>query len=364
MNFLLIEDEPDYIARVTASVDADGRSKIYAPENVGLKEKFDHGGPVEEQLVNRLRKIRDDYKIDIVLLDTDLSKIGNGIGQVACRQAFQELGTPVCRYTKKQSDTPLSALRDLKRMSVEGASAVWVSGNRARNSDELIPWLRAVSNGFNQLATGLEKSPELLKVSNEEYLGPTGILANLLEKPSLKSDLLGYTAQNFFFFGAPLDGQDSKDAQPIPAQQATRLGYWLLNYILAFPGPILASAAAAAFLNISEASFAEEAVQTLIAKCKYSGPFSELDQYFWKEDLLKLLDELDGDLANAVELKDTRLERVDADNPTSSAYLCLLTNKPIAASDAAQNPDWIPTGAHVARISQELYDELGPMLSM
>jgi len=41
-----------------------------------------------------------------------------------------------------------------------------------------------------------------------------------------------------------------------------------------------------------------------------------------------------------------------------------LSREPIKAEDAAPNPDWIPSGAQLARIKQEDLDQLGPMLNI
>jgi hypothetical protein len=362
MKLLLIEDEPDFIARVKVASDNAGIEFIEASD-VGIDSQFENTAAIEEQLVSRLRKIRDSQEFEIVLLDTDLSKMGNGLGQVACRAAFQELGIPVCRYTKRQSQTAISNLQFLRRLAIEGASAVWVPSDKVKGDlteSGLIAWLRGVSEGFNELKRSLVEKPDLLGHSR----GPADILAHALGRPSVKADLLGYTAQNFFFFAAPEDTAAEKGSRTDIAQQATRLGYWLVNYILAFPGPILSKNAAAAYLNVSVESMSNPNVEALLKPARYTGPFHALDEYYWAEDLLGIIEQADGDIAKSKFLNNIKMERVDNENPESSAYLCILTNSPIKASDAASNPDWIPSGAKVARVTENLYDELGPLLSI
>jgi hypothetical protein len=251
----------------------------------------------------------------------------------------------------------------LRRLAVEGASAVWVPGEKVKgdlSESGLLSWLRGVNEGFAQLRQVLVDKPELLTRS----LGPAGILAHALGRPSLKAELLGYTAQNFFFFAAPLDNDAEQASIPEATQLSTRLGYWLVNYILAFPGPILSKNAAAAYLNLTLESFDQDAVREFLKPARYAGPFAQLDEFYWAEDLLDLIGHSSGDIAKAEALSAVALERVDKDNIESSAYLCVLTNKPIAENEAATNPDWIPSGAQVARVTQSLYDELGPMLSI
>jgi hypothetical protein len=355
MKFLLIEDEEIFINRLKAVVEVDESVNILVSKDVGLNASFKQGLPVEDELLERLEKMLIDHQIDLVLLDTDLSRIGNGVGQTTYRQAFQNLGIPVCRYTKRGSDTVIINFKKLRRLAVEGASSVFVPGDKLRGADlpKLLPWMKDIHQGFSTLRERLISEPKLLT----ETMGPVDILAKALDEPTLKSDLLGYTAQNFFFFAAPEESQ-----RDIRQNQATRLGYWLLNYILEFPGPILSSKAAAAFLNVKINSFENETLQNHIASARYKGPFCGLDQYYWRKKLLDILDSDNGDIAKAEALKDVTLTRVDSKNPESSAYLCIVSGKLIPASKAGPQPDWIPSGAQLARISQDFYDELGPML--
>ncbi len=367
MRILIIEDQTDFVERVVEAFKRiDPTVDLLTPQTTSLNEKFDESGTasLEEQMLSKMRALHDGQPINLVLLDTDLSRFGNGVTQSLCRQTFQEIGIPVCRYRKRMSVTDIARLQDLHRLAREGASAVWVPSDYVQPDTletSFVPWLLAVAHGFAALQKSLTETPELLT----EPLGPAGILATVLEHPSLKADLLGYTAQNFFFFGAPT-GEDGDDpAMPANgAAQATRLGYWLINYILMFPGPILSSKAAAAYLNLNTSSFQLESVQELVKSAAYCGPFSGVDQYFWRDKLADILDVFNGDIATAPQLSGSAVERVDADNVGASAYLCLLTQQPIRADDAAPKPDWIPTGAQLARITRDRYEQLGPMLSI
>jgi hypothetical protein len=360
MNILLIEDELPFIEKLQGFAVLAGVS-VLTPDSVGLTAPMSQAGtPIEDQIVDRLSAIARDHRVDMIMLDTDLSR-SNGTLQTQSdyRQAAQALGIPVCRYRKGQTQTDLAKLALIQNLAIEGASAVLVprdllSGNEI---DKLIPWLVAVYEGFVALANSLKTRPDLLS----SRLGPSGILAQALGRPSLKADLLGYTAQNFFFFGAP---RDDSNAEPVTTQWATRLGYWLYNYILFFPGPILHEVAAAAYLNLDLKSFQKSEVQKRISASRYLGPFNKLRDYYWRENLDEILGELDGNIANAPELMNTELVRIDSRNPANAAYYCLLTDGAILAEDAASNPDWIPAGAQSARISRARLEELGPMLDI
>lgn len=364
MRLLIVEDEIDFVAKIRNAVTSSGQAiELLTSKEVGLEEEFLKGESHEEQLLAKVRQAQQKHSIDLVLLDSDLSRMSNGIAQSMCRQAFQEVGLPVCRYKKRHSTTKTRELQDLRRTAREGASAVWVPNDFVQSDNlagRLMPWLVAIGDGFRVLREALRADESLLHKSQ----GPAGILAVALKRPSAKADFLGYTAQNFFFFGAPA-GEDEDDpaSQPIDVL-ATQLGYWLFNYILRFPGPILSCGAAAAYLNVQPQVLESEPMKALIAPARYEGPFSRVEEFYWRDELATLLDNLDGDIAKAEQLKDLNLQRIDPDNPGSSAFFCVLTQQPIADTDAAPNPDWIPPGAQLARIQCNLYDQLGPMLSI
>lgn len=362
MNILIIEDQQDWVNEVAKA--ADGIAKIYSPKDVGLLGTLsDGGGSAEDQLQVKLLDIVVKYGIDLVLLDTDLSRArGELQAQSGYRVALQELGIPVCRYQKGGTETKFSWWQRLQRVAVDGASAIWVSKDMVSGDkfDQLVPWLKQMSDGFRAITQKLEAQPALL--SKEQ--SPSDVLAIVLDRPNAKVDFLGYSAQNFFFFAAPNDRHGTTNF-PSPARRyATRLGYWLYNYILLFPGPILSSQAAAAFLNLKLDSFMHAKVQTLIGISKYNGPFGESDTLYWRDSLAEVLDALNGDIARSPELANVQLDRIDAADPTAAAYLCVLSHEAVLQRDAAPNPDWIPASAYQARIKAEHLDELGPLLGI
>ncbi|SDZ20656.1 hypothetical protein SAMN04487939_12276 [Lysobacter sp. yr284] len=358
MRILHIEDEPDFIARVQAAGNAHEGVEVLTGEKSGLqdvKASFDDSGPIEEQLIKKLQTLVARERVDLVLLDTDLSRQrGSFSTQTEYRQAFQELGVPVCRYNKGHKPTGLMELEFLKRVTKEGDNAIFIPRDYVGPNLEatLMPQLEGIWHGFKKLRELIETQPEVLEIDS----GPAGILAHLLGRTGLQADLLGYTSQSSNFFTGGSAAGVSKSVQ-----FGAQLGYWLYNFVLAFPGPILNPIAAAAFVNLTTASFDLPAVQALVARCRYSGPFDLLGPYYWKDDLAALIDELGGDITRASTLEGYALERVDPE-AHAVAYYCVLTRKPIRQDEAAVNPDWVPPGASLSRILESDLDELGPML--
>lgn len=358
MKILLIEDEDDAIARFSKAANARGIELDSGKAELG--RSFDGDDPLEHQLSARLREMQEKSNFDIVLLDTNLSKIHNGLSASACRQALYDLGIAVCRYSKRQTAGQSTRYSELRRLAVEGASAIGVSSGLLDDpQDKLLPWMIEVQRGFANLFDALKK----IDYSTVGKLGPAGTLAKILERPSLTSDLLGYTSQTLQFFGSSLtDPSSANDASEL--RVSVSLGYWLFNSILAFPGPILNLRATAAFLNLRLDSIKDhKALLDAISPAKYSGPFASVEAYFWREELEKLLDVNGGDILQARQLKGMEIARVDTGNSLAQGYLCVISNTEVTEAEAGPNPDWIPVGAQVARIRREIFEQLDPMLS-
>jgi hypothetical protein len=356
---LIIEDQFEIIEKFRKLADGSGLSFV-SPVDIGLTELDpSQDEAIEEQLAKYLKDKIAQHEIDLVLLDTDLSRERLLQTHSSYKAALRELGMPVCRYQKGGSDSQLAQLPQLQRTIRDGASAIWipkavVSGNRM---DELVPRLKAISNGFQAIRRSLEEQPHLLTVAHS----PTDVLAAVLNNPDISYEFLGYAAQNLVYFARP--EQDIEVHQISKVQHyATQLGYWLFNYIITFPGPILREPAAAAYINVmpNELSNVPELLRVM-EPAQYHGPFVGVERYYWRSRLVELLDLHDGDIAKHGALSGKDLPRIDTQNPGASAYICMISGEAIRQDQAAVSPDWVPSGASEAKIKEEVLDELGPL---
>lgn len=356
---LIIEDQQETIEKFKGLAKGSGLTFL-APSEVGLTELDPvFGESIEEQLAKLLKDRIAKNEIDLVLLDTDLSRERGLQTHSSYKAALLELGMPVCRYQKGGTESQLAQLTQLQRTIRDGASAIWipkalVSGSRI---GELVPRLIAISNGFKKILSALNERPNLLSAAHS----PTDVLAEVLGNKDLSYEFLGYAAQNLVYFAkreVDIEAHQISETQ----RYATQLGYWLFNYIITFPGPILTQAAAAAYLNIlpDELSNRQELLSSL-APARYQGPFGSVEPYYWRSHLIELLEEVGGDIRNHPSLVDKTFHCVDQDNMSSPAYICMISGEPITLSQAAVNPDWVPSGASEAKIKEDVLDELGPL---
>lgn len=359
---LLIEDQQETIDDFRAHVRSfDASLRLVAPKDVGLdqwKAVPDTGQSAEEQLANALKAIVDHHALDLVVLDSDLSREDKLQTHSSYRAAFAAIGMPVCRYQKRGSRVLLARLPQLQRTIKDGSSAIWIPGDFVGGDRvaELPRWLTAVVSGFSAIQSALDADEALVDPRHS----PIDVLSAVVGRPESASEFLGYAAQNFTFFGNQADA-DQVQALPTSRVYATRLGYWLFNYVIAFPGPILTAPAACAFLNLDPVMADVPAVAKVLDAARYRGPFYEIEDYYWRSDLARLVDDCQGDIASHSILAGIKLVRVDPERPADPGYICMLSGETIRADQAAATPDWVPPGASEARFKEEVLDQLGPL---
>ena len=98
-NVLIIEDQLDTIERYK-ELATDSGLTFFSPSDVGLAQDVvqKQGISVEEQLAEFLKATIREHSIDLVLLDTDLSRQRELHTHSSYKSALRDLGMPVCRY--------------------------------------------------------------------------------------------------------------------------------------------------------------------------------------------------------------------------------------------------------------------------
>lgn len=363
MQLLHIEDQESYRDELKKKL----KSKIKVTSYVGtgvdgkpldLNPHKNGNKPVELQIVEQIRAYEKAYgEFDMVLLDTDLSGLQNGISQSSIRSACSIIGIPVCRYSKKGFVTPQERMKYLATISREGSQSILVPDD-VLSGDGLAKWLLHIADSFKKIRAAVEDT------SNEQFVSPAELFAKILKVPGIGIELMGYSAANFFFFGDLIE----KTAQKKPTafrNYSTQFGYWVCNYVLLFPGPILNVGATAAYLELTKKDIANPEVEKLLAKAKYAGPFAAMGPYYIKYHLDNMLSKFKEDsYANYFKSNDIKLAKRQYKLDGSPSYYCVVNDEPIPAMNSKGPLDWIPRGAHICRVKKETYDKFGPWLNV
>lgn len=369
LRLLYIEDEDDFRQDLVSSL----QTKFeVSPIDVSEFLFIQNGGEIGEQFQAWLTKqVGNDPAIDGVILDSDLSGFSNGISKEMLLSTFRELGIPVCRYSKRQKQSPSERLKHYATLASEGAASILVPSNLLNGPTDsthartatLTDWLHGAFNGF---LTIRQAYSEVIQSGTVRHNAPE-LLATLLRKPNLELDFVGYTGAGLFFFGDVISvPSETPTQEQIARSIATKLGYWLFNYIIAFPGPILNVPAAAAFAGVNSEGVDHAEFERAFHKAKYAGPFAECHSMFVREELEALLMEsgitgIDTLIAAGVSTARPIYE-VD---PFQAGVYCIATDASIKREDGIGPLDWIPGGAsELCRVERKTYSRFMPWLNV
>jgi hypothetical protein len=244
------------------------------------------------------------------------------------------------------------------------------------------PAIAALYRGFEGIRRSLRAKPQII----ENRRSPAAVLSEVLGVPSSESQ--------FALYGLRLGTANASlmeemagaapDDRPTTAEKGALLGYiighLLLNAVLRFPGPILSTPALMAYVACGEPETAP--VSEIFANAKYSGPFSELEPYFWLTKVDETLEQLSKKVApdsssettggfNRTVLESVlgrTLKRHECDRckGENGGFYCPFTRRTVCVRPdcSVGSNSWIPQGAKICRIERDFYEEWSPILGL
>jgi hypothetical protein len=252
---------------------------------------------------------------------------------------------------------------------------------RVPTDEEGAKFVANVFHGFNTIRRKLEDNKQLLT----ERPSLASVLSALLDHPRAETQFSAYmaklgTANSSLLQKLREFAGDEKPNDEDKIRLLTYvLGHVLFNAILKYPGPILSGSGLCAYLATTPEELKD--IEPLFDRARYTGPFSEGQALFWREEIDNVLDELGdalaeqdfesfGDFNRAViqqklgrELAKHRCHRCGG---VKGGFWCPFTQRPVCerADCSVTASSWIPSGAQLCRVEKEFYDEWAPMLGL
>lgn len=291
---------------------------------------------LEEYLTSRY----DD--ISLFVVDHELSRKGRIVTDAVFVEIAEAIGVPVVRYhraMKPSSDTIYSAQKE------------HMSSIKLDFDARLGEFACKISEGFDLLRDKFESLQD--NISRHK---PASILASLLDAPGVELELEQYlTARDIFI---PQNNHDQRANR----QLTTRLGYWLHNVILKYPGLILNTVATASYLGIQPEDFNQDEVKGCFQDAIYTGPFDGVDNFWWRVKLDQILDGLDGPeyVESIAEITVSEC-KCSVTGTSPAGYYDIITKQPISYNESVGDMQWIPPGADLTRINKQTYEEEAPL---
>lgn len=360
---LLIDDKEEFLGELEAELKS--RVKDEASILTWVPRKTDVPTEHFEQLLN-------ENDIRLVVTDYDLTEQGQlGFFGATVVDWCQIRGIPVGDFSRGNASS-LAQEPNLFELRVPVAS-----------NDAAADYVAAMFRGFTAIRDAIDANDTLLSQRS-----PAAALALMLGATGLESQFSQYGIRYGGANSALIDRVSetaSEHLKPAKEKKAALLtyimGHLLRNAVLRFPGPIMTGEALAAYLAVDR----DEEPKYLAAfeSTKYTGPFSELDAYYWTRKVDEVLSAYDSKVGENDEFVSTgayNRARIEAClgtkltlstackrcNGTEGGFLCPFTHRTVC-----QRPDcsvvsnvWIPAGARLSRFERDFYDEWAPILGM
>jgi hypothetical protein len=302
----------------------------------------------------------------LVVTDYDLTSLGQtGLFGSTIVAWCQQKAIPVADYSRA-NPAQLPKYPDLFELRVPSTAlpSQYVAG---------------VYRGFEMIRDAIGQDKALLNARSA-----SAILAAILGEPELESDFALYALRIGPASGALMTAVTTTASEDVEANSTYKrevlsfiAGHLLLNAVLRFPGPILSLKALGAYLATD--SVDESDLQELFESATYSGPFSQIDKFYWLTRVDEVLDSIvpdDIETATNGELHRIALERklsrelrkhsCSRCNGQNGGFYCPFTSRTICSlsSCSVGSNSWIPQGARVSRIERDYFDEWAPVFGL
>jgi hypothetical protein len=298
----------------------------------------------------------------LIVCDKDLSNMGKqfvGLSGTTVATVADKLGFPLCLYARgeglPQGEDFLRSLApwEKKRITLEYSS-----------EETLVEECACIFRSFSEI----ERS--YMNLDEEDRATPAAALSRILGQPGIEDRiaLYGSGEQGLLEEIMPFQRRDdiAYTKRELTKRMPRFLGNWLYTSILRFPGILVREVPAASYLNIDPRDFAKANVQKLFARAKYKGPFSGLHKWWWRHILEQMLNESrcqDG-LAFA-KIKKVRVRACkDSQTGQRAGYYCMVTEEPVSGDNSKSGISWFPSGADLARLRLDKFNELAPWIGI
>ena len=301
----------------------------------------------------------DDSPIGLLACDKELGRYATmrGLSATAVVAVAREKGIPCCQYSRQARDDnrDFATFERLRRWSSEEISLEGI---------ELDSWVDQISALFAGFETIRDAYPKV-----GEAKTPAAALAAILGHPEAESRIALYGSgdQGFLIETLALyDGTQKPDPAQIHARMTRVLGNWLYLSILRFPGIFVNQIAAASYLNIAPGSFENTNIRSLFNSALYDGPFAKLDLWWWRNGLDDILEkeECKDGLALAKKHGQAAEPCLDQNTSKPAGLYCMITRAPVSSENSRGGISWFPSGADLARIRRDKFDEITALVGM
>lgn len=297
----------------------------------------------------------------LIVCDKDLSNLGEqfiGLSATTVAAVADRLGFPLCLYARGEGEPKDEEL--LKSLAPWEKKRIILDYS---SEDRLAKECSSIFKSFSYI----EKA--YMELRDIDRTTPAAALSRILKRPGIEDRiaLYGSGEQGILEEIMPFLRDDTAETKKgLTERMARILGNWLYSSILRFPGILVSTVPAASYLNIDPRDFKKRNIQELFTRAKYTGPFSDLRDWWWRyelDDLLKRSGCGDG-LAFAKKKRIQVRPCKDPQTRTRAGYYCMVTENPVSDTNSKSGISWFPAGSDLARIRLDKFNELAPWVGL
>ena len=320
-------------------------------------EALVEGASFERHIASWIDSVGED--IALIVCDKELGRYDNlkGLSATPVLAVALQMGLPFCQYSKQPKEGS-QEFAEFNRLRQWSSQEITLEG---LGPASWAPQAAAIFRGFELIKT---RYREL----GDKPSTPASALASILDHPESESRIALYGSGKEGFLKEILTFYDPEksDMNLLRKRMPRILGNWLYLSILRFPGILTNQDAAASYLNIDCEAFGRPDVQQHFEAAKYTGPFYELGPWWWRAELDVLLGEAQSEDGREF-LTNEHIEVhvcLDPDSKEQAGYYCMLTRKPVSADNSRGGISWFPSGADLARMRKDKFEEITALVGM
>ena len=362
---LFVDDEEENLARLLEAMKDGSHDHLQLIEWVPQDtEDIATEGAFKKQL--------EKGDVRLVVTDYDLTKSMSGFFGHSVVAWCQRRSIPVVEFSRRNADT---LTREPSLFEFRMPTDVEKAATTIKN----------IFDGFLKIRKWLKNNQQVL----EERRSLASVLAAILDSAESEKYLAPYMTRLGSFNAALLEklkqfaGENHRPGKPNKEDKTSLLtyvlGHLLCNAILKYPGPILSKQAVAAYIASTQGEV--QNLKGLLKAAEYSGPFSAGADFYWKDKVDEIIDELAmnlteddfesfGDYNRKVleskldnSLKPHNCSRSGC-NGLKGGFWCPFTERVVCHRSDCSVPSssWIPSGAQLCRVERDFYEEWAPLL--
>ena len=356
---LVFDDDKSERTHITTSLGKELASyKIEIMEFEGLDDPRKDQS-YERSLLTWFNKNIEKKDVDLIACDKELGSYPKyqGLSATQISHVASEKGVPFCQYSRK-ANQGFQEMANFRRLKDWDSEEITLDG---LDPNSWVPQIASLSKGFGLIRKKYKKV-------SHRHKTPAAVLSAILDHPEGESRIALYGSGDQGLLKEILVyyNPDEVDMDALHQRMPRVLGKWLYLSILRFPGILVNETAAASYLNIECDDFKKPKVQALFSEAKYVGPFAELGPWWWRHMLDDLLDKAgceDGsEFASKSKAKVSAC--LDADSKKQAGYYCMLTKAPVSEENSRGGISWFPSGADLARIRKDKFEDITALLGM